>query len=447
MASRSQHRVTNRTTKSNRTHALPAKVIAAALATVIATVAVPSQAGVMSGNCRLGNQPAATLLIPYFRADLNTSAGPAGETTLFAVNNASAKPALARVVLWTDWGVPTLAFDVYLTGYDVQTFNVRSLLTGPLPQTGGDHSPQGPFSTPPTDTGAASGATVADASCAASPRTTLRVAERAYLRAAHTGQPLPGSTGVTGATATTAQCVGSADGGPGIATGYITVDLVHRCTSTTVGRAENTPADPTYFAHGGTGLASDDNVLWGDYYLMDPKTGRSDSQTAVAIVADPDFFNNGSYTFYGRYVGFSGRDDRLPLSSLYYTRFSDGGALKSSTDLVVWRDTRDGSVAPSACAKGPGWAPLGEYQLVAFDEEENATQVGDSNAFPLATQRVHVRSAAVPTPMSQGWLMLDLWHKDGTHAQGWVSTMLSSGGRFNSGHEAVRVDDLCNFGP
>ncbi len=402
-----------------------------------ASVAVPPvEAGVMTGNCRLGNQPAATLLVPYFRTDLNN---PNGETTLFAVNNASAKPALARVVVWTDWGVPTLAFDIYLTGYDVQTMNVRSLLTGALPMTGGDHSPQGQFSEAPADA-----ATTADA--CATPRSALRTAERAYLRAAHSGQPIPAAYAAA-ANGANAACAGSDSGGPGIATGYITVDLVNRCTATTVGRTENTPADPTYFAHGGSGLASDENVLWGDYYYMDPKTGRSDSQTAVAIVADPDFFTAGSYTFYGRYVNFTGRDDRMPLSSLYYTRFTDGGVLKSSTDLVVWRDNRDGSVAPSSCAKGPRWAPLGEEQLVAFDEEENATQVGNSNAFPLATQRVHVRSAAIPAPMSQGWLMLDLWHGDGTHAQGWVTAMLSSGGRFNAGHEAVRVDDLCNFGP
>jgi hypothetical protein len=414
--------------------------LALAVAAVLAAAVPPVAAGVMTGNCRLGNQPAATLLVPYFRTDLNN---PNGETTLFAVNNASAKPALARVVLWTDWGVPTLAFDIYLTGYDVQTLNVRSLLTGTLPTTGGDHSPEGQFSTPPSDATSAADACV-------TPRSTLRTAERAYLRAAHSGQPLP-ATGANAANAANAaggaSCAGSASGGPVIATGYITVDLVNRCTATTVGQTENTPADPTYFAHGGAGLASDDNVLWGDYYFMDPKTGQSDSQTAVAIVADPDFFTAGSYTFYGRYVNFTARDDRMPLSSLYYTRFTDGGALKSSTDLVVWRDNRDVFVAPSSCAKGPRWAPLGEEQLVAFDEEENAAQVGDSNAFPLATQRVHVRSAAIPTPMSQGWLMLDLWHKDGTHAQGWVTAMLSSGGRFNAGHEAVRVDDLCNFGP
>ena len=105
--------------------------------------AVPSSAGILEGNCRLADQPAATMLIPYFEVDLGD---PAGQTTLFSVNNASAKSTLARVVLWTNWGVPTLAFDVYLTGYDVQTLNLRDLFAGKLPQTGPDTSNSGSLS-------------------------------------------------------------------------------------------------------------------------------------------------------------------------------------------------------------------------------------------------------------------------------------------------------------
>jgi hypothetical protein len=37
--------------------------------------------------------PAATLLLPYFEVDLDN---PAGVTTLFSINNASAAPALVR---------------------------------------------------------------------------------------------------------------------------------------------------------------------------------------------------------------------------------------------------------------------------------------------------------------------------------------------------------------
>src|SRR4030095_3775449 len=107
--------------------------------------AVPVAAGDLDGNCRIANQPAATLLIPYFEVDLTDTSG---STTLFSVNNASAKPVLARVVLWTDWAVPTLAVERYLTRYVVQTFNLRDRLQGTLPATGSAASPAGELSDP-----------------------------------------------------------------------------------------------------------------------------------------------------------------------------------------------------------------------------------------------------------------------------------------------------------
>jgi hypothetical protein len=390
--------------------------------------AAPSSAGVLEGNCRLANQPAATMLIPYFEVDLGN---PAGQTTLFSVNNASARSTLARVVLWTDWGVPSLAFDVYLTGYDVQTLNLRDLFAGKLPQTEPEASNSGQLSEPGTlfagcgNTGATG----------VSPQ--LGSTDMTWLRAAHTGQPVASG-----------QCAGSAAAGTNVATGYITVDAVNRCSPPTVGTLVNTPANGTYFATGGTGLASDANVLWGDYTYINSERNTSDGQTAVAIVADPDVLNGGgTYTFYGRYVGFDGRDNRVPLSSLYYARYVDGGAFSGGTDLVVWRDNRRATVAPSSCGASPDWSPLGEMQLVIFDEEENPREISGSNAFPLTTQKVHVGGASLPVAQPFGWLMLDLWHRDSTHAQAWVSVIMSAEGRFSTGNEALRVDDLCNFGP
>ena len=75
--------------------------------------------------------PAATLLLPYFEVDLDGNSSSA-ITTLFAINNASAAPALAHVVLWTDLGVPTFTFDVYLTGYDVQRLSLRDVFVDGL---------------------------------------------------------------------------------------------------------------------------------------------------------------------------------------------------------------------------------------------------------------------------------------------------------------------------
>jgi hypothetical protein len=109
-------------------------------------LAVPSGAEIGT----MDNVPAATLLLPYFEVDLNN---PDGITTLFSINNASASAALAHVVLWTDYSIPTLDFDVYLTGYDVQTINLRDIFNGILPRTadagadpGDTISPQGSLS-------------------------------------------------------------------------------------------------------------------------------------------------------------------------------------------------------------------------------------------------------------------------------------------------------------
>src|ERR1700743_3584845 len=80
--------------------------------------------------------PAATLLLPYFEVDLNN---PNGLTTLFSVNNASSTAVLAHVVVWSDLSVPVLDFNIYLTGYDVQSVNLRDIIvSGNLPQTASD---------------------------------------------------------------------------------------------------------------------------------------------------------------------------------------------------------------------------------------------------------------------------------------------------------------------
>src|SRR6202035_5787511 len=101
--------------------------------------------------CTVDDVPAATLLVPYFEVDL---ANGNGITTLFSVNNASATAVLAHVVVWSDLSVPVLDFNIYLTGYDVQSVNLRDIIiNGNMPQTasaGQDPndtiSPKGSFS-------------------------------------------------------------------------------------------------------------------------------------------------------------------------------------------------------------------------------------------------------------------------------------------------------------
>ena len=81
--------------------------------------------------------PAATLLMPYFEVDLNN---PEGRTSLMSINNAEPQPVLSHLTLWTDWSQPTIDFDIFLTGYDVVTINLRDVFSGNIPITADEQS-------------------------------------------------------------------------------------------------------------------------------------------------------------------------------------------------------------------------------------------------------------------------------------------------------------------
>src|SRR6185295_3275684 len=113
---------------------------------VLVFVMAPAHAAICDGD----NKPAATLLLPYFEVD---TVRPDGVNTLFSISNAFATAQLAHVTFWTDLSVPIFDFNVYLTGYDMMTFDMRQMINGLLPPSasaGQDPmdtiSPQGAFS-------------------------------------------------------------------------------------------------------------------------------------------------------------------------------------------------------------------------------------------------------------------------------------------------------------
>ena len=78
------------------------------------------------------------------------------------------------------------------------------------------------------------------------------------------------------------------------------------------------PGDPGYFAPGGTGIATNQNVLWGDYFYVNPAANFADGNPLVHIEAsatNPETSTSGKYTFYGRYdsPAFNAADNREPL--------------------------------------------------------------------------------------------------------------------------------------
>jgi hypothetical protein len=405
----------------------------------LALVVLASTLPVEAATCTLDGGPAATLLLPYFEVDL---ANDNGRTTLFAVNNASDKAAVAHVVLWTDVAVPTFAFDVYLTGLDVQTVNLRDVFAGRLPRSadaardpGDVISPQGPLSQDVTFPG-----------CSGLPPQALSAEVVDHLRRAHTGQPSALFGG---------KCAGLGFDQRTVARGYATIDLVKDCTSLR-------PGDPGYF--GADGVAASDNLLWGDFFYVDPGGSFAQGENLVRIHADPGRFKSGDATFYARLVGASAADGREPLGREWGVRYLTGGTFNGGTDLIVWRDG-SWSHQPFDCPDAGFFPPTSglpqaQRQVTGFDEEEHAVvssscQLIDPcpppppfNPFPAAATRVSVGSPRLPLPFSFGWLALDLGTvtSNGTDdplTQAWVGQVSSAQGRFSVGLEATSLDSAC----
>ncbi len=393
--------------------------------------------------CAVDDVPAATLLLPYFEVDLDD---PNGINTLFSINNASATAVLAHVVLWSDLSVPTFDFNIYLTGYDVQTVSIRDIFNGTVPRTasaGQDPtntiSPKGTFSQD-----------INFASCTGQlPPPAIPASFVTHLRASHTGTF---SSILNG-------CAGRAIG-DNIARGYITVDTVNNCTL-------RFPGDAGYFISGGTGDATNQNVLWGDYFYVNSAENFAQGETLAHIEAsatNPETSVPGEYTFYGRYVAWTAADNREPLTTNFATRYINGGAFTGGTDLIVWRDSKVDQNA-FKCGTLPAWYPLSQEQIVIFDEQETPElqQVppfsppppGDFLIpFPAEAQRTDVDGEDFPVSFNFGWLFLDLNTtvaaagsnppEDPTAAQAWVTTVMDASGRFSVGFDAIQLDSACN---
>jgi hypothetical protein len=426
--------------------------------------------------------PAATLLLPYFEVDLADLGGP---TTLFSVNNASDEPVLAQVTIWSEWWVPILGFTVYLTGYDVQTINLRDIVVhGDLPNTGPSNalSSLGPFSLGPH---ASFGGTCSAAAGSVPNYANLAAAFLQVVQQSLSGQPRH----------TDGLCT-ARPGRPALARGFVTVDVVTAC-------ADEFPTAPGYFVQGGAGTAGNANVLWGDYFLVDPGRNFAQGFPLVHLEADADSLgvldgacdeaDRGPTTFYCtlRNPAFvPGEDNREGLPSVYATRYAvagfDGGSFPpgsreqgtgaggsppggvahadlpragsarppavaapavEGTDLLVWRDKNGtGAGEPRACDDPP--PPLGQVQIVAFDEEENPLVQAsgpEGGPFPVAAQRARV-GTDVTVGAGAGWLFLNLNGgrppPQEPFRQAFVSVVISAEGRFSVGYEGIALNAL-----
>jgi hypothetical protein len=284
----------------------------------------------------------------------------------------------------------------------------------------------------------------------------LPAAYLTHLQNALTGNPSPLLKGL---------CAGQALG-DNIARGYVTVDTVNNCTP-------RVPGDVGYFAAAGAGDATDQNVLWGGFFIVNSKQGFAQSSNMVAIEAsgtDPATSTPGNYTFYGRYDGWTAVDHREPLATTFAAQFADGGLFSAGTSYLVWRDPKVNQGAfscPATVGSVPAWYPLSQEGFTIFDEQEHAAILTccpipilcppcpKLAPFPAAAQRVIVNGASFPVPFDFGWTYLDLnWTDagiDGSNptadphaAQAWVIATEASNGHFAVALDAFRLDSACS---
>ncbi|HVS62385.1 MAG TPA: hypothetical protein VMT85_02660 [Thermoanaerobaculia bacterium] len=359
--------------------------------------------------CSFGPTLAATILYPYFEADLEN---PGGISTLLSANNWGPEPTINRVTVWNDWGKPTLAFDVYLESNDVQSFSVRDLLTGNIPATGvgADLSSfPGCVAQPPN--GYPSGGPFSPG-------------QLDQIRAYHTG--------VSGTIDTS--CSGQPVG-DGIARGYITIDNVRSCSGPEGFDPQATPASTDYQ----TTVLGNQNVLGGDLIIVEPGEASAQGYDPVHLAADVR--NEGFRTFYGQYNGNNGIDRRNPLPVGANLRYLNGGPFGGGADILQWLSSESSDTSSVACGTTPPWYP-NRVDVTAFDEEAGSqVTFNNTNRFASVTQRVPITAFSNLSTFGMIRLQNDV--------QSWSYVILKAGGIFSGGWSAVSeaADALCGVAP
>jgi hypothetical protein len=439
-------------------------------------------------SCDIGVTPAATLLLPYFEVDFRAPKGE-GITTHFTITNTSRLPQIAHVTIWSDWSVPVVDFNIFLTGYDVQGIDLWDVIArGEVPRTGigasptvfHANSPVGEFSARNRLAGNIPGnpAFLASSLVDCNPAISGPI-PGALLTAIQQG--LTGGTyGFLGAGCT----VGTVRNN---AVGYVTVDVARTCSI-------KLPTDPSYY----TDEIAFDNVLIGDTFRIDPRAvagnlaggtpmvhiraipgGTVDGAGNVILVPEGEI--TFPYTFYRRYTPLVGLvpskvDRRQPLPGLFAARFVSLPQVETS--LAIWREgatrspTCTGAVPGSNNRLNNRDIPLTE--LVRFDEFENANtfvdrlcefspclpgqevsfpetgafNVDDSTHFPPYAAPPH-RALDPATPNRSGWMFLNLHHSElGTNgSQNWVQVQMTAEGRFAVDFDAAWLANGCTPNP
>ena len=390
-------------------------------------------------SCDLGHAPAATLLLPYFEVDLEDRTG---DTTLFTITNVTNIERIARVTLWTDLAYPVITFNVYLTGYDVQSFNLWDIVAGQ-----GIALPGG-TGTVVSNTGDRSGPNSRlDLSNCRIISSHIYAATLERMQQAFTLGQIDGVCNEVGGTHQHA-------------VGYATIDVVGNC-------ANNGPADAAYF----TEDIRYDNVLIGDYQHVNGSENFAQGGPMVHIRAIPEgrtpqtrslFPTRFSQTFYGRLQPAAQPllDARQPLPSVFAARWINGGTGDFQTSFRIWR--QGVSAASANCADyEDNERPVAES--IVFDEHENGegsapescdiTCIGVEpiSLRPSASIDVEPGSETFPQAIlsaaTSGWVYVNLDDDDAATLgapQAWVIATMRAEGRYSVDFDAAWLGNGCS---
>jgi len=410
-------------------------------------------------SCDIALVPAATLLLPYFEVDVDN---PQGETTLFTVTNVSPNDRIARVTLWTDYAFPVVTFNLYLTGYDVQSINLYDVIER------GVVAPDAGTGTHVTGRGAYSVRNSAlDLSACAQLPGQLGEPYVIRMQSAFLNGMVPDFGELAGC-----NNVGYEHDN---AVGYATIDLVRNCSTNNPFAEEYWTEDLAY-----------DNVLIGDHQQIHSSNNFAQGSPLVHIRAIPEggtlaerlelprkFDAGFKRTFYAPYQpALSPKlDGRQPLPSVFAARWIQGGVSMLQTELKIWREGSRGREATCATYDDNS---LGFAEVVRFDEQENAvgdtangyalrdTRVGTNMYLPPltylpTTSRTFTSDASVYPPLANGaiagWMYLNLDNDTGGYrgnyiqpwsSQNWVVTTMRSEGRYSVDMDAAALGNGCS---
>ena len=371
-------------------------------------VATTAFAGVRDNDdtCDIKVGPAATLLLPYFEVDIF---GNSGLTTLFTITNVTRYPQIAHVTLWTDFAFPVLTFNLYLTGYGVQSIDLADVINRGVvaaPNAGGA---RGSLSSSSNDQ------LRSDNGCDSLfriPANVVAAVESALTSGRYFGAGLPTCTEVGGVHAH--------------AIGYVTVDVVSNCTS-------RFPSDPLYYSND----LLYDNVLIGDYQQIGPVPTGTSSLTRFEAGGNPmvhiravpeggtagaEVATNLPYTFYDRYTPKGARtiDRRQPLPSTFAARYVQGSPAAFATNFTIWRE----GFGSGTCASAGADAVLVVPEMVGFDEHENSFILVPSDHNPFVTS-----PPSLPATSSTASVNVSLYPiLKSSDVGGWMFFNLNNGG-------------------